>query len=100
MVQLFQRPSTVLHGADQAGLFANRRKHLAIEDGKLRVSSLLKWYGSDFDALGGVADYLISLTDPERRSDEAEVDSRLANSFGSAIYRYDWTVNDVRFSRK
>ena len=69
MVALFQRPSTVLHGADQAGLFANRPKsanngHVYFADDLQRAlifnSRLQTWMPSDGNNLAvGAEKYLV-----------------------------------------
>ncbi len=70
MVALFQRPSTVLHGADQAGLFANRPKsanngHAYFADDLQRQlvfnSRLQTWMPSDGQNLvvGSTDKYLV-----------------------------------------
>jgi hypothetical protein len=76
--------------------FANSPKHLSIWNGRLRVSSLMKWYGEDFDGLGGVPVYLASLTDPSKRPDEPEIDRLLKTKYRQADFDYDWTLNDVK----
>lgn len=76
--------------------FANSPKHLRIEDGRLVMSTLMKWYADDFRPLGGVAAYLSRLTDPSRRPDEKQVDAALASGHpGKTDFRYDWTLNSV-----
>lgn len=78
-----------------ASNFANDPRHLRIENGKLVLSSLMKWYADDFKALGGVGPYLATLTDKARRDDEKDVDAKLtAPDFPAGVdFRYDWTLN-------
>lgn len=77
--------------------FANNPKHLRIENGKVVLSTIMKWYGDDFKAAGGVPAYLVALTDPAKRPDEKEIDARLTQDFPSNVdFRYDWTLNSVR----
>lgn len=77
--------------------FANSPKHLSLEDGRLVVSTLLKWYGNDFEKLGGVPAYLRSLTEPSLRPDAKEIDAKLMNDFPDNVtFKYDWTLNSVR----
>ena len=78
-----------------ASNFANNPRHLRIENDKLVLCSLMKWYADDFKGLGGVGAYLASLTDVARRSDKKEVDAKLtAPDFPANVdFRYDWTLN-------
>lgn len=77
--------------------FANAPKHLRVENGALVASSILKWYGSDFDKLGGVPAYLSSLTDPKLRADEKDVDAKLPADFPQkTTFEYDWTLNSIK----
>lgn len=89
--------STLRAGARR---FANIPKHLALENGNLKVSTLMKWYEEDFKGLGGVGKYLMALTDPAIRKDETQVDRLLAGFPARVRFEYDWTVNDVRNARK
>lgn len=82
--------------AANAERFANSPRHLSITGGRLRVSSLMKWYGEDFQPLGGPAAYLARLTDPAKRPDAGQVDRLLASGWDEADFVYDWTVNDAR----
>ena len=77
--------------------FANSPIHVSIEGGNLRLSSILKWFREDFDAVGGVVPYLESLIDPEKRSDAEEVLRLLKTRFRRAKYAYDWTVNGIQY---
>ena len=85
---------------ENAVIFANSPKHVSVQKGRLRLSTLMQWYGEDFNALGGVPAYLAKLTDPQKRPDEAQVDELLRTAFGKAAYEYDWTVNDVNNAKK
>jgi len=81
--------------------FANNPKYLRVEDNKLVISSLMKWYGKDFDKLGGVAKYLTSLIDAKKRPDADEVKLWLQSDFpAKADFRYDWTLNDIKNKKK
>ncbi len=84
-----------------AEAFANNPKHVYVEEGKLKVSSLLKWYGKDFEKEGGVAAYLLSLISDETRSDADEVIEKLKTDYPSNVdFQYDWTLNDIRNKKK
>jgi hypothetical protein len=77
--------------------FANNPKHLRLEEGQLVVSSLMRWYGEDFDKLGGVKKYLQSLTDPALRPDANDIDAKLETDFpDNTKFKYDWTLNSVK----
>jgi hypothetical protein len=76
--------------------FANHKKHLRIQDGKLHISSVMKWYKSDFDSVGGAAGYLASLVDNKIRGKDApKVKSYVLSGFDRATFTFDWTLNDV-----
>ena len=77
--------------------FANSVKHLRIENGVLFANSILRWYASDFDAVGGVKAYMQSLTDIKLRPDADDLDARIETDFPDQTqFRYDWTLNDVK----
>jgi len=75
--------------------FANAPRHLRLENGRLVVSSLLKWYGEDFEAVGGAPAYLSRLLAAAPRPDAADIRTRLKKGFAGADFRYDWSVNDA-----
>jgi len=81
---------------ENAAEFVNAPRHLRVENGRLVVSSLLKWYGEDFKAAGGAPAYLSRLLEAAPRPDAAEIRARLKKGFAGADFRYDWSVNDVR----
>jgi hypothetical protein len=85
---------------ENASAFANDPKHLSTQNGRLRISSLMKWYAEDFEAEGGAAAYLSKLTDPAKRPDAVQIDALLSKEFDKAVYEYDWTVNDVKNALK
>jgi hypothetical protein len=74
--------------------FANDAKYVDEKDGRLYLSSILRWYAKDFATAGGVARYLAERLDGERRGD-AEAIGGLLNSGGlaHAEYHYDWSLN-------
>lgn len=82
--------------AENAADFANAPRHLRIEKGRLIASSLLNWYGEDFEPLGGAAAYLSGLLEKAPRSDAAAIRSKLKTGFDGVAFRYDWSVNDAK----
>jgi len=77
-----------------AAAFANSYKYVAVEDGHLKLSSLLKWYADDFASVGGVQHYLMSLLSPEQGGDADAVRPLLERSYGTSSFTYDWSVNE------
>lgn len=83
-----------------AAAFANGRKHIHVENGKLVISTLMKWYEEDFAKLGGVPAFLIPLTDKSLRPDADEIDAKLKTDFPKKVeFKYDWTLNSVKNKR-
>lgn len=80
--------------------FAYLSKHVAIVKGRLRLSSLLKWYKDDFTDVGGVPLYLSRLLKLTHRPDVGAIEELLKTQFDKADYEYDWTVNDIRNAKK
>lgn len=71
--------------------FANNTKHVRIENGRLVVSTLMKWYQDDFAVFGGVGPYLITLSNSD------ELDQKIKRDFPSKVtFKYDWTLNSIR----
>ncbi len=82
--------------------FANTPKYVRVENDKILLPSMLKWYADDFQPLGGVATYLAALTDVAHRQDEKVVDEKLAAPEfpANADFHFDWTVNSKINKRK
>lgn len=79
--------------------FVNDPRHFAVDDGRLVASSLLKWFGADFDRAGMPAgDFLLGYMDATR-PDYAALKGLLAGRMADQLaddgakFRYDWTVN-------
>lgn len=79
--------------------FVNDPRHFTVDDGRLVASSLLKWFGDDFDRAGMPAgDFLLGYMDADR-PDYAELRRLLAGRTAGQLaddgakFRYDWTVN-------
>ena len=78
---------------DQAQLFANDRRYVAIDDesGALKLSPILKWYASDWDAQGGYLKWLHGMV-----TDKAVAAKLAAAHRDSSLVKfnsYDWTLN-------
>src|SRR5262249_17821418 len=74
--------------------FANSTKYIDVIHGRLRLSSLLRWYAKDFEQAGGVGPFLSQYITVDRRFDADDVKGLLAKELNKAEYVYDWTVND------
>ena len=83
-------PQTLEAQLDRATLdFINQDHNTRIEDGKLFVSRIFKWYKSDFkDTLGYVRQYA--------RGDLAKAFSQQSRSPKVVYMAYDWSLNDTR----
>jgi len=96
--------STALEDQLQAAAvnFANTPKYVRVENDKLLLPLMLKWYADDFQPVGGVATYLTALTDVGSRQDEKVVDEKLtAPDFpANTEFHFDWTVNTKLNKRK
>lgn len=81
--------------ADAARRFLSDRTRNRLKNGRLEVSSLFKWYGKDFDRLGGLRAFLadqgeaLTLTEAQR---QALRDGSLQVVF----LDYDWSLNGLR----
>ncbi len=79
--------------------FVDGPEHFSVEDGGLVASSLLDWYGDDFDASGIPAgDFLLGYMSPGRPDYESllgllEGKSARDLKDAGADFHYDWTVN-------
>lgn len=78
---------------DQSPLFANDPRYVAFdaETNQLRLSPILKWYGSDFDDQGGYLKWLLKYAHDEalRQGLNAASDGRIE----VAWFDYDWSLN-------
>lgn len=81
--------------------FVSSPRHFRIERGVLVASSIIDWYGADFDRPGKPAgDWLLSFMDSDR-PDAGEIRRILAGrsiddlrASDDVRFEYDWTVND------
>lgn len=82
--------------------YANTPKYVRVENDKLQLPSMLKWYADDFQPLGGVGTYLAALTDAAHRPDDKVVDEKLAapDFPANADFHFDWTLNSKVNKRK
>lgn len=79
--------------ADQSYLFANDTRYVSIDpdNGTLRLSPILKWYGDDWDDEGGYLQWLLLRTEqPEVRT---AIESMLASEPLIQWSEYDWSLN-------
>ncbi|NNF03858.1 MAG: DUF547 domain-containing protein [Rhodothermales bacterium] len=103
--RLRQRAFTARNVDDEldAGMreFVSSPRHFHIENGVLMASSLIDWYGEDFDRHDQAAgDWLLSFMDPDR-SDARGIRERLKGRSSDDLraaddveFFYDWTLND------
>ncbi len=75
---------------EAARLYANHPRGAALEDGRLVVSKIYRWYKEDFGdgSNQAIIDHIREYAEPDLASQLAEVD-RIAQ------YRYDWSLNDA-----
>jgi hypothetical protein len=78
---------------DQVHIFANNTEHLRFDQSKgtLFINPILKWYGDDFDAVGGYLEFLAA-----RAEDTALKTALQQASSGSVKVKfnaYDWDLN-------
>jgi len=66
-----------------------------VQDGKLYVNAILRWYGKDFLPLGGWRAYMYSLV-PEDALNAMALRGFLKEDVAKPIYRFDWTINDAK----
>lgn len=89
---------------DRMRSFVNSERHIRFDGSKLILSSLLDWFGADWDATGIPAgDYLLKYMSPTRTQYD-ELRQRLAGKTSSELknsesvtFEYLWFVNDVTF---
>jgi hypothetical protein len=73
--------------------FANSTRAARLDDGRLWVSSLLKWASKDFEPKGGIVPYIVELIYEERRHDAEFVSGMLKTDFPKAAHSFDWSLN-------
>ena len=89
---------------DRMKVFVNSDQHIHFDGNKLVLSSLLDWFGEDWDSTGIPAgDYLLKYMDPSR-SEYDKVEKLLAGKSSTDLknssnitFEYLWFVNDVTF---
>lgn len=87
-------------------IFVNSEKYVRWEGNSLVLSSLLDWFGDDWDSTGIPAgDYLLEYME-ESRPDFLKIQDLLHGKSASQIglipnvrFEYDWTVNSLSFHR-
>lgn len=75
---------------EAARAYVNSPRGVRVEDGRLVVSSIFKWYMKDF---GGTEEGVIAEL---HRYAEPELRRRLEGVTGVSSYDYDWSLNDVQ----
>lgn len=81
--------------ADATRRFLGDRSRNRLTDGRLEVSSIFKWYGDDFERVGGLRAFLadqgevLGLTNAERQA-------LRDRSLKIAFLDYDWRLNGTR----
>ena len=81
---------------DQSRLFANSTKYVAFDaDAKeLKLSSILKWYGDDFNERypkGGYLEWIKELVKDETL--KSKVEEAIAGDVKKSFFEYDWSLN-------
>ena len=82
--------------------FVNDTRHFRREGRRWVFSSILEWFGEDFDAAGRAGDYLAAYVDLSRPDAQALKEllrgktSTELSQLRSIQFEYDWTVNRAR----
>ncbi len=90
--------------------FADSPKHFDVEGGAVRVSSLLDWFGADFDRRAPAGSYVVRFMSPDRPGyavlrdalDGKSAEQIRAMSTGArpgVVYFYDWALNRASRNR-
>ncbi|MGI9278406.1 MAG: DUF547 domain-containing protein [Endozoicomonas sp.] len=75
---------------DEAGTrFINQNKGVNFVGGRLVLSKIFYWYGSDFGGKDGVMKELLRFSDPKMRK-------RIEDYQGGISYHYNWKLNEYR----
>jgi hypothetical protein len=77
---------------DATRRFLADRSRNRLENGRLAVSSIFKWYGGDFTRAGGVPGFLAAYADPLGLS-AADAEALRANAIPIDYLDYDWRLN-------
>ena len=85
---------------DQARLFANDTQHMSFDEasGKIHLSAILKWYGGDFDGVGGYLPFLAERV--EDATLRAALGRAIAGELEVAFNKYDWALNTQGAGKK
>ena len=81
---------------DQSRLFANSTKYVAFdaEAKELKLSSILKWYGDDFNERypkGGYLEWIKELVKDDALKEKVE--GAIAGDVKKSFFEYDWSLN-------
>ena len=79
--------------ADAARRFINQEKGVEFVDGRLVLSRIYEWYGSDFGSKEELFAHL-------RANAKERLGVRLKKYTGPVDYRYEWSLNDVKHPKK
>ena len=74
--------------------FVNSFRYVNVADGRLKTSSLFKWYAGDFATSGDVPTFILSRILPNKRGDADAVKQLLETAYQKTLFAYDWTIND------
>lgn len=85
---------------DQAQLFANDTKYVRYDadEKKLFLSAILKWYGGDFDVVGGYLEFLHERIEDEHT--KAGVKMAMEGEAEVGFMDYNWALNSQKGSKK
>jgi len=78
---------------DQSRLFANNRHYLNFDpvQNRLRLSPILKWYGDDWESVGGYLPWLAArVRDPEVK---LAIKRAIQGEVSISFVEYDWSLN-------
>lgn len=79
---------------DQARVYLASPSGVRVNKGTVRVSMIFKWFGSDFEGVGGWKKWVAARVPADRR----EVVSEALESDSFEWLKYDWSLNDHKGS--
>jgi hypothetical protein len=81
---------------ENVSVFMNDPRKVDVRDGALHLSRIFKWCKRDFQAAGGVPEFIGDLLKPDLRLDAESLQMQLKTLYPKAVYDYDWRLNDVK----